>query len=156
MDGGGVEVSHGKIIEGGRVKVLCPTGSAGQGVYLACEGGFINITESTCVRSSYCKSGSVSSDDATVYHDNLDDGEDIVLPCPEGFTGSLQLKCSKAKISTKGRCNKGCAAGLAKVNELSIPHGVLQHGGEVELDCFSAQSHSFPSFLKSFLSKKNK
>ena len=39
VDGGAVEVSHGKIIEGGRVKVLCPTGSAGQGVYLACAFG---------------------------------------------------------------------------------------------------------------------
>ena len=25
------QVSHGKIIEGGKVKVVCPTGSAGQG-----------------------------------------------------------------------------------------------------------------------------
>lgn len=32
------QVSHGKIIEGGKVKVVCPTGSAGQGVYLSCEG----------------------------------------------------------------------------------------------------------------------
>ena len=32
------QVSHGKIIEGGKVKVVCPTHSAGQGVYLSCEG----------------------------------------------------------------------------------------------------------------------
>ena len=102
------------------------------------------------MRSSYCKSGTVSSDEAVVYHDNLDDGEEIVLGCPEGFTGSLQLTCEKARISTQGRCNKGCAQGDAKVDELSIPHAGLQHGGETELECCSAIRVEFLGFLDLF------
>ena len=142
------QVSHGKIIEGGKVKVVCPTHSAGQGVYLSCEGacgrrgrtwglkgwilatprfwtwrinmqkmviwwfltlewlsmetpffpwhslweaeirllldffldtgGFINVTESTCKRSSFCEAGFITSGGANVYHDKLDDDEQIV------------------------------------------------------------------------------
>lgn len=30
-----------------------------RGVYLSCEDGYINVTESTCQRSSFCPGGSV-------------------------------------------------------------------------------------------------
>ncbi|CAK9041728.1 unnamed protein product [Durusdinium trenchii] len=135
VDDGRVEVSHGKIIEGGKVKVVCPTGSAGQGVHLACEDGYINVTESTCKRSSFCQAGYINSGGASVFHDNLDDKEEIVLACPEGFSGSLDVTCEATTILTEGSCQKGCTSGVVILSDLTIPHGDVGHGQAVQLDC---------------------
>jgi len=141
VDGGQVKVSHGKIIEGGKVKVVCPTGSAGQGVYLSCEGGYINVTESTCKRSSFCEAGFITSGGANVYHDKLDDLEQIVLKCPEGFSGALDLSCHRGEVTVlkasqgTSQCHQSCAKGVTMLGSLEIPHPALQHGEVVELTC---------------------
>ena len=137
MDDGRIEVSHGKIIEGGKVKVVCPKRSAGQGVYLSCEGGYINVTESTCKRSSFCHAGWIDSGNASVFHDKLDDLENMVLRCPEGFSGSLDVTCNKGEVSILGDtgCHQNCPAGRATLDGLQVEHSDLQHGQQVELAC---------------------
>ncbi|CAE6959311.1 Lrp4 [Symbiodinium natans] len=142
VDDGAVEVSHGKMIEGGTVKVVCPKGSAGQGVYLSCDGGYINVTESTCQRSSFCPAGVVTSGSAEVSHDNLDDKELLILACPDGFSGSLNIVCRKGEVEVdRGSCRRGCAAGLVAQESseggepLNLAHGMLADGELVHLDC---------------------
>ena len=144
MDDGRVKVDHGKIIEGGKVKVVCPTGSAGEGVYLSCEGGFINVTESTCKHSSFCKAGSIPSGGASVLHDNMDDKEERILACPEGFSGWLEVTCDDTRILTKGSCKKGCSSGVAVISDLSIPHGDVKHGALLHLDCPAGYTGTLP------------
>eukprot|EP00435_Cladocopium_sp_Y103_P070899 s320_g36.t1 len=141
VDEGRVEVSHGKIIEGGKVKVLCPTGSAGQGVDLSCEGGYINVTNGTCNRSFFCQPGYVASNNASVHHDKLDDLENIVLACPEGYSGSLDVSCNKGEVSiletASSQCHKICPAGVATLSDgIQIEYrDSLEHGQELELEC---------------------
>lgn len=145
VDDGAVEVSHGKMIEGGTVKVVCPKGSAGQGVYLSCEGGYINVTESTCQRSSFCPAGVVTSGSAEVPYDNLDDKELLILACPDGFSGSLNIVCHKGEVEVeRGSCRQGCEPGLvasvqdpdlAEPEVLSMAHGSLADGELVRLEC---------------------
>lgn len=134
MDDGALEVSHGKIIEGGKVKVVCPAGSAGQGVYLSCTKGYINVTESTCQLSSRCEGASVWVSGAEIFHDSLDHQEQVIVACPEGFTGSLELTCQKGMVLTEGICRRGCRqAGVAGL-ELELPTA-LRHEEQVVLDC---------------------
>lgn len=139
VDEGRVEVSHGKIIEGGKVKVLCPSGSAGEGVDLSCEGGYIDVTNGTCNRSFFCLPGYVSSNNASVYHDKLDNSENIVLACPEGYSGSLDVACNKGEVSiletASTQCHKICPAGVVTLDGIEIAHGDLEHNQKVELEC---------------------
>lgn len=136
VDDGAVEVSHGKIIEGGKLKVVCPAGSAGEGVYLSCEDGYINVTESTCERSSHCAGGAVEVSGAEILYDNLDDQEQVVVNCPTGFSGSLDLTCQKGVILTEGTCQKGCDQTIANISDLQIPlPGDLEHEMQWKPQC---------------------
>lgn len=146
VDDGAVEVSHGKIIEGGKVKVVCPAGSAGQGVYLSCEDGYINVTESTCERSSFCPRGSVFVSGAEIFHDSLDNEEQVIVQCPEGFSGSLDLTCEKGSVISEGTCHGGCpqttlvASGL----RFDLPEEGLAHTGQMKLECPSGYTGHLP------------
>lgn len=44
----------------------------------SCAGGYIDVTNGTCNRSFFCLPGYVSSNNASVYHDKLDNSENIV------------------------------------------------------------------------------
>jgi len=149
VDEGRVEVSHGKIIEGGKVKVHCPAGSAGEGVDLSCEGGYINVTNGTCNRSFFCIAGYVSSNNASVYHNQLDDHEPMVLKCPDGYSGSLDVVCNQGEVSiletTSGPCHKICPAGVATLPDgIEIEHGDLEHDQQSELKCPEHYTGSLP------------
>lgn len=39
---------------------------------------------------------------AEILYDNLDDQEQVVVNCPTGFSGSLDLTCQKGVILTEG------------------------------------------------------
>ena len=39
---------------------------------------------------------------AEILHDNLDDQEQVIVPCPGGFSGSIDLTCQKGMILTEG------------------------------------------------------
>lgn len=145
VDDGAVEVSHGKIIEGGKLKVVCPAGSAGEGVYLSCEDGYINVTESTCQRSSFCPGGSVLVSSAEILHDNLDNQEQVIVQCPGGFSGSIGLTCQKGMILTEGSCHKGCDQTFTNISGLQIElPGDLEHEMQWKLECPEGHSGELP------------
>eukprot|EP00441_Pelagodinium_beii_P009057 CAMPEP_0197704182 /NCGR_PEP_ID=MMETSP1338-20131121/125809_1 /TAXON_ID=43686 ORGANISM="Pelagodinium beii, Strain RCC1491" /NCGR_SAMPLE_ID=MMETSP1338 /ASSEMBLY_ACC=CAM_ASM_000754 /LENGTH=960 /DNA_ID=CAMNT_0043288081 /DNA_START=193 /DNA_END=3076 /DNA_ORIENTATION=- len=137
VDGGAVEVLHGSIIEGSSLRVVCPTGSAGDGVYLSCTGGLINITKQLCSRTTTeCKPGSLIEGFATVLKETLPDNQQISLQCPDGYTGSLNVTCNMGVARLSGSCHQGCAAGLASDSSkvaLRQPGG--SHGELIFADC---------------------
>ena len=56
-------------------------------------GGYISVTNGTCNRSFFCLPGYVSSNNASVHHDKLDDLEDVV-PRPS-FSNGVDLIVSR-------------------------------------------------------------
>ena len=48
---------------------------------------------------------------AEILHDNLDDQEQVIVECPGGFSGSIDLTCQKGMILTEG-CLDSDAGGL--------------------------------------------
>jgi len=138
VDGGAVQVSHGSIIEGGSLRVVCPTGSAGDGVYLSCSGGLINITQQLCSRTNTdCKAGSVVEGEPSVLKRTLENEEQTSLLCSDGYTGSLNVTCSLG-VAKKlaGSCHKGCAAGVALDSmSVNVRHEGGSHGEIVLAEC---------------------
>eukprot|EP00441_Pelagodinium_beii_P026137 CAMPEP_0197657186 /NCGR_PEP_ID=MMETSP1338-20131121/44471_1 /TAXON_ID=43686 ORGANISM="Pelagodinium beii, Strain RCC1491" /NCGR_SAMPLE_ID=MMETSP1338 /ASSEMBLY_ACC=CAM_ASM_000754 /LENGTH=949 /DNA_ID=CAMNT_0043233501 /DNA_START=174 /DNA_END=3024 /DNA_ORIENTATION=- len=137
VDGGAVEVLHGSIIEGSSLRVVCPAGSAGDGVYLSCSGGLLNITRQLCRRTSTdCKAGSIIEGSASVLTETLDDKKQISQLCPDGYTGSLNITCNLGVARLTGSCHPGCAAGVAQDSlAVNLRHPAGSHGELVFAEC---------------------
>eukprot|EP00438_Fugacium_kawagutii_P027445 Skav208096 [mRNA] locus=scaffold1681:159993:162113:- [translate_table: standard] len=100
--------------------------------------GHINVTDSTCKRgSTSCEAGKISSNNASLSHNKIDDLDQIVLKCPDGYSGSLDVTCRNGKVSIVGSsaCHKICSAGTATIDGVEVEHGQFKHGDEVEVIC---------------------
>eukprot|EP00933_Yihiella_yeosuensis_P004325 TRINITY_DN1086_c0_g1_i1.p1 TRINITY_DN1086_c0_g1~~TRINITY_DN1086_c0_g1_i1.p1 ORF type:complete len:1023 (+),score=164.48 TRINITY_DN1086_c0_g1_i1:102-3170(+) len=154
VDGGDIEVSHGSLEEGGNLKVVCPSGSSGPGVRLACQGGFINVVQDDCKRNLACPSTQMMIGHVKVSVPRLNEGEEVLVDCPDEFSGTLNVSCpansndQMPKIIA-GTCVKGCASGWVLDSgrqPVQVRHPAIPHGKALLTPCPDGYRGKIPLF----------
>mmetsp|Transcript_1155 Transcript_1155/g.2854 ORF Transcript_1155/g.2854 Transcript_1155/m.2854 type:complete len:978 (+) Transcript_1155:55-2988(+) len=135
VDNGAVSVSHSAIRAGLTLKVICPQGSAGEGVELACVrdpifNDYINVTTGSCTRDTLCHAGQKNVNGASVSYSTMDEGDRSMSSCPGGYTGDVNFTCSGGVATViRGYCYAHCDSGAILDNSsLPVPYSAEAHG----------------------------
>jgi len=148
VDEGRVEISHTPIHEGFTpLRVRCPAGSAGDGVFLACDDATLQVIKADCTKIKQCVGGNVSVHGVQVRHGGMEDGSLVQARCPEGYSGIVNVTCREgtASAAPSAACWAHCAAGLVEVGpEIWARHAAGRHGEALLAACPGGYAGSVP------------
>lgn len=145
VDRGNVQLWHPTMLSSYTARVVCPSGSAGEGVYIQCDGGYLKVTGGTCT-STQCREGYVQIFGLQVPHPAMDRGSNQIVNCPEGYTGTANLTCVGGDLRVaQNNCFRSCQGGwFYDVATVPIKHEMATHGSIVLAECPSGYLGSVP------------
>mmetsp|Transcript_65296 Transcript_65296/g.181110 ORF Transcript_65296/g.181110 Transcript_65296/m.181110 type:complete len:540 (-) Transcript_65296:151-1770(-) len=135
VDDGRVDIAYTRIQEGFPLLVRCPTGSAGQGVNLACADDTLRVVSADCTKISQCNAGTVSVLGVPVRHGAMEDGGIAAAPCPEGYSGGVNVTCREGTAMPEpgAVCHADCPTGWLRVGPRVLARCPSSRHGETVL-----------------------
>jgi len=116
----------------GQVEVVCFDGLP-LAVQSASE-GVLNVSSDVC--NQHCLPGTVGNGLKETPHPMVHHGNQTVVPCRQGFTGSRQVYCDNGDLEVlSGECYMTCLPGTVTSNLVTLPHGSIEHNHSINITC---------------------
>lgn len=132
------EVNATAIMSGQSSMATCGPSSDFTGiVQLNCADGVVSLNQSTDRCMQNCLADQIGSGaKSVVYSSPILHNTVLILPCQNGFHGTLQVRCFDGAVSVlSGVCKADCQAGSVTSNTVTLSYPAMGTGDNVSLHC---------------------